>query len=170
MDTYFDELSALVVVSSPPLKGLLFSVLRSLRVAEVRSAGPGDEGFDLFCTHRPGLVIAEWESEPLSGMDLTQKIRHNSLSPNRKVPVILTTEANAAMAQIIQARDAGVTGLVVTPVSTSALIKRITRAMNDRREFVDFPTYAGPDRRRKLLPDYSGPPRRAADQPCMVAP
>jgi CheY-like chemotaxis protein len=161
---YFHELSTLVVADSLPLKGLIFSVLRTLRVATVLTAGTGDEGFDLFCIHRPGLVIAEWKMKQTSGLDLTQKIRHNSLSPDRTVPVILTTEANAAMAQIIRARNAGVTGLVAMPVSTNELIKRITHAMTDRREFIDFPTYVGSDRRRKPLPGYSGPPRRAADR------
>jgi DNA-binding response OmpR family regulator len=99
-----------------------------------------------------------------SGLVLTQKIRHNSRSPDRTVPIIMMMEANAAKDQILQARDAGVTALVVLPVSTIELIKRITHAMNDPREFVELPPYIGPDRRRKPLAGYGGSLKRKTDR------
>jgi DNA-binding response OmpR family regulator len=122
------------------------------------------EGFDLFCDHSFGLVLADWDMTLANGMDLTQKIRHDPLSPDRRVPVVLLTGDDTAMVRMTQARDAGVTGLLLKPFSRDELIKRMTRAMNDSRDFIDCPAYIGPDRRRKQAPGYAGPFRRTTDR------
>ena len=159
-----DNLNVLVVADSLPLTGLIFSVLRTLRVATVLTAGTGDEGFGLFCKHSPDLVLADWDMARLSGLDLTQMIRRAPLSPDYRTPVILLTGDETAAVRMTQTRDAGVTQLLLKPFSASELIEAITRAMNPREFIIDFLTYIGPDRRQDVLPSYAGPPRRAIDR------
>jgi two-component system, chemotaxis family, chemotaxis protein CheY len=160
-----DNLNVLVVADPLPLKILLMPVLYTIGVKNFLTAGNAKEGFDLFCKHSPDLVLADWDMALLSGIELTQKIRHAPLSPDHRMPVILLTGDETAMVRMTQARDAGVTQLLLKPFSASELIEAITHAMTDPREFIDSPTYIGPDRRQDVLPGYdAGPPRRATDQ------
>ena len=146
------------------LKTLLVPVLQTIHVKSILMAEKAKEGFDLFCNHSPGLVLADWDMTLANGMDLTQKIRHDPLSPDRRVPVVLLTGDDTPMILMTQARDAGVTGFLLKPFSRDDLIKRMTHAMNDSREFIDCPAYVGPNRRRKQTPSYAGPFRRTTDR------
>ena len=162
-----ETLSVLVVTNSLSVRKLLLSVLEAAGIQKSFSARNGQEGFDLFCTHAPGLVLADWKMAPVSGIELTTEIRHNPRSPNRRTPVVLitagSTGAKLSHEIFLEARDAGVTGLVLKPFSAADLTRRITQVSNDPRDFIECPNYWGPDRRRRKNPDYAGPFRRATD-------
>jgi CheY-like chemotaxis protein len=164
MATDFDELTTLVVADPLPLKTLLLPVLDTIGVKNILTAQDTREGFDLFRIHRPGLVLADWDMALLSGLDLTQMIRRAPLSPDYRTPVILLTGDQTAGVRMTQARDAGVTQLLLKPFSASELIEAITHAMNPREFIIDFLTYIGPDRRQDVMPGYAGLPRRATDR------
>ena len=159
-----DNLNVLVIADPLPLKTLLLPVLDTIGVKNILTAQDTREGFDLFRIHRPGLVLADWDMALLSGMDLTQMIRRAPLSPDYKTPVILLTGDETTAVRMTQARDAGVTQLLLKPFSASELIEAITHAMNPREFIIDFLTYIGPDRRQEVLPGYAGPLTRATDQ------
>ena len=61
---------------------------------------------------------------------------------------------------VVEARDAGVTELIVKPVTASAVISRLGAVIYHPRQFVRTDDYFGPCRRRKAMADYSGPERR----------
>jgi predicted DNA-binding ribbon-helix-helix protein/CheY-like chemotaxis protein len=159
-----DNLNVLVIADPLPLKTLLLPVLDTIGVKNILTAQDTREGFDLFRIHRPGLVLADWDMALLSGLDLTQMIRRAPLSPDYKTPVILLTGDETAGVRMTQARDAGVTQLLLKPFAASELIGAITHAMNPREFIIDFLTYIGPDRRQDVMPGYAGLPRRATDQ------
>lgn len=159
-----EKLSILTVAESAQLRRLVISALQAHRIKIVLESGTGQEGFLMFCDRSPGLVLTDWETGTMSGIELTRKIRSDSASPNRTVPVILMLANNTSIEHIADARSAGVTGLLLKPFSAGDLIKHIHYALDDRREFIETPQYTGPDRRTKPLPDYAGPMRRAADK------
>ncbi|HTK86049.1 MAG TPA: response regulator [Patescibacteria group bacterium] len=158
-----EKLSVLIVAESPQLRRLVISALQAHRIKIVLECGTGQEGFLMFCDKSPNLVLADWETGTMSGIELTRKIRSDAASPDRKVPIILMLANNTGIEHIADARNAGVTGLLLKPFSAGDLIKHIHYAIDDRREFIETPGYTGPDRRTKPLPDYAGPMRRAAD-------
>jgi len=144
------------------MRKLIVSVLEALDVGMVYSADNATKGFEIFKRENPDMVIADWHMEPINGIALTLEIRKNPLSPNRMAPVVLVT-GYSAMARVAQARDAGVTEFMVKPFSAHDLAKRIAHVINKPRDFIDTPTYFGPDRRRRVDADYKGPLRRASD-------
>lgn len=159
----FGKLSVLVVEDTPPMRKLLCSVLETLGVGQIYSSDNGESGFDLFKKMNPDIVIADWQMEPMNGIELTQEIRTNQLSPNRMAPVILVT-GYSAITRVAQARDAGVTEFIVKPFSANDLAKRLAYVINKPRDFIDAEGYFGPDRRRRQNPDYKGPFRREGDK------
>lgn len=158
----FGNLSVLVVEDTAPMRRLITSVLETLGVGQVFEADSGEAGFEIFRRESPDIVIADWHMEPMNGIEFTQQVRTNSLSPNRMVPVILVT-GYSALSRVAQARDAGVTEFLVKPFSANDLAKRLAYVINKPRDFVDSADYFGPDRRRKANPHYTGPGRRTDD-------
>lgn len=163
MSFNFKKLSVLVVEDTVPMRKLIVSVLDALGVGQVYSAEEGAQGFEMFRKFSPDIVVADWHMLPMNGIDLTREIRTNLLSPNRLAPVILIT-GYSAMERVAQARDAGVTEFMVKPFSANDLAKRLAYVINKPRDFIDAPAYFGPDRRRRSLPGFGGPFRRAGDK------
>lgn len=141
---------------------LVSSVLETLGIKRILTASNGDRGFDMFCAEKPDIVITDWHMEPVSGIDMVQKIRTAPSSPNKFVPIIMMT-GYSAMPRVAQARDMGATEFLVKPFSANDLAKRIAHVINKPRDFIESDVYFGPDRRRKKADDYKGPKRRDED-------
>lgn len=158
----FKKLSILVVEDTAPMRKLIASVLETMEVGTIYTAEDGESGYEQIKKHNPDIVVSDWHMEPVNGIELTHEIRTNTLSPNRMVPVILVT-GYSALTRVAEARDAGVTEFLVKPFSANDLAKRIAYVINKPRDFIDCEHYFGPDRRRRVNPDYKGPMRRAED-------
>lgn len=159
----FKKLSILVVEDTAPMRKLMISVLETLGAGKIYTAENGQTGFEQFCKHNPDIVLSDWHMEPVDGIELTKEIRNNQISPNRMVPIILVT-GYSALSRVAQARDAGATEFLVKPFSANDLAKRIAYVINKPRDFIDSKDYFGPDRRRRVDPDFKGPFRRAEDE------
>lgn len=158
----FDRLSILIVEDTAPMRKLVTSVLETLGVGCVLTAIDGEEGFELFCDTRPDIVIADWHMLPMSGIELVHKIRREKRSPNQTVPIIMMT-GYSAFPRVAEARDTGATEFLVKPFSANDLARRIAYVINKPRDFIETPDYFGPDRRRRVMPNYNGPKRRQVD-------
>jgi two-component system chemotaxis response regulator CheY len=93
-------------------------------------------------------LIVDWEMEPMDGMELVEKIRNDSASPDRFMPIIMVT-AHSERPRIIAARDAGINEFVMKPVSARTLFSRLNAVIEHPRRYVRAGEYFGPDRRRK---------------------
>lgn len=158
----FEKLSVLVVEDTEPMRKLVGSILETLGVGKVIMASEGQRGFSMFCSEKPDIVIADWHMEPVSGIELVNKIRTSPASPNKFVPVIMVT-GYSAMPRVAEARDSGATEFLVKPFSANDLAKRIAHVINKPRDFIEAQDYFGPDRRRRKLEEYQGPRRREED-------
>lgn len=158
----FEKMSVLVVDDQWPMRKLVCTILETLGVKDVYEAHSGEEGFELFRKHNPDVVITDWMMETGNGLELTDQIRNNMLSPNRTVPIILIT-GYSAMQRVAKARDTGVTEFLVKPFSSEDLAKRLDYVITRPRDFIENKDYFGPERRRKRSSDFQGPFRREDD-------
>lgn len=158
----FKKLSILIVEDTAPMRKLIASVLETMDVGMIYTAENGEQGYEMVKKVNPDIIVADWHMTPMNGIELTEEIRTNTLSPNRMVPVILVT-GYSALTRVAEARDAGVTEFLVKPFSANDLAKRIAYVINKPRDFIDCKNYFGPDRRRRKNPDYKGPFRREDD-------
>lgn len=155
----FKKLNILLVEDSPPMLKIMAAVLQALEVGRVDTAENGERGFELFCEYNYDVVITDWQMEPMDGIELTKKIRMDSKSPNRKVPIILAS-GHIGLEWVNRARDSGVSELLIKPFSANDLAKRISYVVNKPRKFVECSAFFGPERRRKDDPAYHGGERR----------
>ncbi|HIF25151.1 MAG TPA: response regulator [Micavibrio sp.] len=159
----FRKLSILIVEDTAPMRKLIASVLETMDVGKIYTAENGEDGYEQVKRFNPDIVIADWHMMPVNGIQLTHEIRTNTLSPNRMVPVILVT-GYSALQRVAEARDVGVTEFLVKPFSANDLAKRIAYVINKPRDYIDSDDYFGPDRRRRIAPNFTGPFRRADDE------
>jgi two-component system chemotaxis response regulator CheY len=159
----FERLSVLVVEDTIPMRKLMVSVLDSLGIKNVSTADSGEKAFEIFQKENQDLIITDWQMEPMDGIELTRQVRKNLMSPNRMVPIVLIT-GYSAWPRVAEARDAGVTEFLVKPFTANDIARRIAHVINKPRDFIETQDFFGPDRRRRIDPNYKGPMRRKADE------
>lgn len=155
-------LSVLVIDDQPFFRVLLTEVLRSLGVTKIALAVDGEDGFAAFNDSRPDVVITDWMMPKLDGIDMTRRIRALQDEAAQQVPIILVT-AKSERSQIDFARGAGIDEFILKPISAKSICDRLREVIERPRTFIKLQTYAGPCRRRRVEPAFSGPYRRFDD-------
>lgn len=154
----FENLSVLIVEDAQPMLELVSGLLTVMGVRRILTAKDGNVGWERFQREKPDIVITDWLMEPMDGIELTLKIRRDTLSADRLVPVIIMT-GYSAITRVSLARDIGVTEFLVKPFTANDLARRVHSIIERPRDFVDSGAFFGPDRRRRRG-DYKGPDRR----------
>jgi two-component system chemotaxis response regulator CheY len=96
------------------------SFLTQLGFTNLSEAYDGSEAYKKMTIATPGygLVISDWNMEPMSGFDLLCKVRADPALA--KTPFILVT-AESKRENVIAAKEAGVNNYIVKPFNAAAL-------------------------------------------------
>lgn len=164
-----DKLRVLVVDDDKFMLTLVRSILQSLGIKQVAETTNVEDAFEQIKIEPPGLIITDWQMEPMDGLDLVRLVRKAKDSPNHYTPIILLSGVMERH-RVAQARDAGVHEIVAKPVSIDALKKRIFSIIRNPRSFISSGTYFGPDRRRKNVGPPPGMTERRKKDATMLAP
>ena len=133
-----------------------------VRTVSWRSATPAGV-LTALLNQKIDILICDSKLPPQGGLGVTQAIRRNSADENRTLPILIMT-SDTQQVTIKQARDAGASMVVAKPMSPTTLYDRMVWIAFDRRQFIDCPTYFGPDRRFKIEGYPTGVGRRASRQ------
>lgn len=116
-----DNPTILVVEDEAAIREMLnFSLGRA--GFDVHEAADARQAQDMINEQVPDLVLLDWMLPGTSGVDLAQKLRHNSRT--RELPIILLT-ARGEEENKIKGLEAGADDYVTKPFSTQELIARI---------------------------------------------
>lgn len=151
------KVNVLVVERHPQLRRLICDILREFGIQNVRDAGDEDAAFELFQEFPADLVLTDWSPE-LNGKGFLEKIRKHAESRDMFAPVVMIT-AFTEIAEVCEARDAGINEYLAKPFSAALIYYRIRSLIENPRVFVRTDHYFGPDRRRRAL-NYRGHERR----------
>lgn len=165
-----DDLSGLkilVVDDHSNTLRLITDVLRAGGVGEVYTAPDGHRARELLRHRCPHIIFTDWSMPVMDGLELVRSIRRaaiypDAMVPNAEVPVVMVTGQRSER-DVQIARLAGVNEFVIKPFTPAALLSRIQLVLKKPRPFIISEAYVGPDRRRKLELNYSGPLRRTCD-------
>ncbi|VAV91556.1 Chemotaxis response regulator protein-glutamate methylesterase CheB [hydrothermal vent metagenome] len=152
----------LIVDDHKFLRGILGDMLRGFGVTQLYMAENGVEGIKQFKTWLPSLVFTDLNMAPMNGLEFANWIRTDSESPNSEVPIVMLT-ANNDQQSITDARDVGVSELIVKPVVPKSVLRRLNAVMFEPRRFIRSARYTGPCRRRRENANYKGVYRRITD-------
>jgi len=157
----FTGVSCLAVATNKSISDLLVGTLRQIGMSDVTKAGDIQQAVHLVSANPFDIVICV-ALEGNTYMDVLLAVRNHRDPAVCRVPVLCISESWEAD-QITALRDAGVTIMGMFPVNMRSVLKHVTRALSDKREFINTPTYKGIDRRKETPSNYSGPLRRASD-------
>ena len=94
------------------------------------------------------LLIADADLPSGDVCGLTKEIRHNEIGDNPFI-VVMTLVQDPDEDRIREIIDSGSDDLILKPITTGTMIKRVLNMMSERKKFVVTSDYIGPTRRQK---------------------
>ena len=76
-----------------------------------------------------GLVISDWNMEPMSGFEFLKQLRESS-EPYSKTPFIMVT-AESKTENVVAAKQAGVNNYIVKPFNAETLKGKIAAVLGE---------------------------------------
>jgi two-component system, chemotaxis family, chemotaxis protein CheY len=107
---------------------IIRNLLKQLGLENVDDASDGSAALGKMMGKRYGLVISDWNMEPMTGYDLLREIRANAELSS--TPFIMIT-AESKTENIIAAKKAGVSNYIVKPFNASTLKTKIEAVFPD---------------------------------------
>jgi len=108
----------LIVDDYKTMSGIVATQLGQLGFTNVEAVEDGEAALDRLHAGPYGLVIADWNMEPMSGYALLLEVRANRDFAQTRF-MMMTADSNAD--NVVAANAAGVNGFIVKPFATSTL-------------------------------------------------
>ena len=112
----------LVVDDYKTMIRIIRNLLKQLGFSDIDDAADGTEAFEKMQQRRYGLVISDWNMEPMTGYELLKRVR--SEPSVAKTPFIMVT-AESKTENVIAAKKAGVNNYIVKPFNAQTLKGKI---------------------------------------------
>ena len=116
------SMPVLVVDDYSTMVRIIRNLLRQLGFADVDDARDGAAALARMHGKRYGLVISDWNMEPMTGFDLLRQVRGDP--ELGETPFIMVT-AESRTENVIAARKAGVNNYIVKPFNAQTLKTKI---------------------------------------------
>jgi len=107
---------------------IIRNLLRQLGFQDIDDAADGSAALAKLRTRKYGLVISDWNMEPMSGYDLLREVRSDPALA--KTPFIMVT-AESKTENVIAAKKAGVDNYIVKPFNAQTLQHKIAAVFPD---------------------------------------
>lgn len=162
------DLVVLIADPSPYLSMIAHSILRGFGTNKVLEVRNSMGVVQTLAAQKIDILLCDSKLPPHGGLSLTRAIRRKVDNENRMIPILIMS-SDTRESTIKQARDAGANMVIAKPLSPSSLYDRLAWIALTPRQFVDAPTYFGPDRRYKIEGYPGGVGRRKGDHIVEVA-
>ncbi len=142
-----EDLNVLIVDDELGMRKVTRALLQTIGVKNIYEANNGSRGLEMICTLAPDLVILDWEMPRPNGPEFMRAVRSLGKFPFPDVPVIMLT-GHSERSRVVEAVDLGVNEYLLKPVSSIALLARITSILKKPRRMVKKGDYYGPEPRK----------------------
>ena len=112
------SMNVLIVDDYKTMLRILRNLLRQLTFNNVDEASDGAEALKLMHSKKYGLVISDWNMEPMTGLELLREVRSNDAL--KATPFIMVT-AESKPENVMVAKQAGVSNYIVKPFNAETL-------------------------------------------------
>jgi two-component system chemotaxis response regulator CheY len=118
----------LVVDDYSTMVRIIRNLLKQLGFENVDDAADGSSALQKLRAKKYGLVISDWNMEPMTGFDLLREVRGDPALG--KTPFIMVT-AESKTENVIAAKKAGVDNYIVKPFNAQTLQHKIQAVFPD---------------------------------------
>jgi len=116
----------LVVDDYQTMIRILKNLLKQIGFNNVDDAADGKDALAKIGSKSYGLIISDWNMEPMSGIDLLKEVR----GKGDKVPFIMVT-AESKTENVLAAREAGVNNYIVKPFNADTLKDKMASVLGE---------------------------------------
>jgi two-component system, chemotaxis family, chemotaxis protein CheY len=118
----------LVVDDYQTMIRIIRNLLKQLGFENVDEAADGAEALGKMRTKKYGLVISDWNMEPMTGYELLREVRADEIL--KPTPFIMVT-AESKTENVIAAKKAGVNNYIVKPFNAQTLKAKMASVLGD---------------------------------------
>ena len=162
------DLTILIADPGTYTRRVVYGMLRGFGANRILEAADAADVLSALMQQKIDILILDAKLPPQDGLAVTLAIRRNPDNENRTLPILIMT-SDAQQSTVKEARDSGASMVVAKPMSPTTLYDRLVWIAFDRRQFIDCPTYFGPDRRFKIEGYPTGVGRRSSDKTIEVS-
>lgn len=112
----------LVVDDYQTMVRIIVNLLKQIGYTNIDEASNGEQAFEKIQTGAYGLIISDWNMQPMTGFELLQKLK--ATAEYAAIPFIMVT-AESKTDNVIAARKAGVSSYIVKPFNAQTLKAKI---------------------------------------------
>lgn len=123
------NMNILIVDDYSTMLRIIRNLLKQLGFNNVDEASDGSEALEKVKSKRYGLIISDWNMEPMTGLELLKSIR-GSNDAFKNVPFIMVT-AESKTENVIAAKQAGVNNYIVKPFNAETLKTKMSSVIGD---------------------------------------
>lgn len=116
----------LIVDDYKTMLRIIRNLLKQLGFNNVDEASDGSEALQMLRNKDYGLVISDWNMEPMTGIELLREVRADQRTCN--LPFIMIT-AESKTENVIAAKQAGVSNYIVKPFNAATLKQKLTSVL-----------------------------------------
>lgn len=120
------SINVLIVDDYKTMLRIIRNLLKQINFNNVEEASDGGEALQKLRGGQFGLVISDWNMEPMTGLQLLHEVRADArLKPT---PFIMVT-AESKAENIVAAKAAGVSNYIVKPFNAETLQSKIEKVL-----------------------------------------
>lgn len=117
------SMNVLIVDDYKTMLRIIRNLLKQLGFDNVDEASDGATALQRLREKDFGLVISDWNMEPMTGLQLLKEVRQDAKLAH--IPFVMVT-AESKTENVIAAKEAGVTNYIVKPFNAETLKQKLT--------------------------------------------
>ena len=122
------QMQILIVDDYKTMLRIIRNLLKQLGFEHIDDASDGSMALEKMRTKKYGLVISDWNMEPMTGYDLLKEVRAD---PNLATTPFIMITAESKTENVIAAKKAGVNNYIVKPFNAATLKTKIEAVFPD---------------------------------------
>lgn len=120
------DMNVLIVDDYKTMLRIVSSLLKQLGFKNIFEATDGSMALAMLRERDFGLIISDWNMEPMTGLQLLKEVRADAKA--KAIPFIMVT-AESKNENVIEAKKAGVNNYIVKPFNAETLKSKIVTVL-----------------------------------------
>lgn len=122
------NMNVLIVDDDKTMLGILRKSLKQLKFDNFVDATDGRMALDVLRSKEIGMIISDWNMEPMTGIQLLREVRGDDKL--KHLPFIMIT-AESKSENVIAAKEAGVSSYIVKPFNAETLKSKLVSVLGE---------------------------------------
>ena len=123
------NMNILIVDDYNTMLRIIKNLLKQLGFSNIDEASDGTQAFEKVKGKSYGIIISDWNMEPMTGLELLKSIRTSGAS-YKDTPFIMIT-AESKTENVIAAKQAGVNNYIVKPFNAETLKSKMMAVLGE---------------------------------------